>query len=225
MVSHTVRDPKELIALVQATGFLPFFAGAIKGFSLEECTPPDLWFVDGVDGPWEWKGPVITMGRIAYGKFFHNKAGFISEDQYADFANVRRGGMSFDEAYDSGRIPHDEKQVYDMLRQKRSMLSKQLKSDCGYGKHGRKGFDAVIARLQMQGYVITEDFEYARDRYGKPYGWGVARYTTPEALYEDDFMDMADGRTPGESFERIVARLTALMPEASRRAIEKLIRR
>lgn len=26
---------------------------------MEEHTPPELWFVDGVEGPWEWKGPVI----------------------------------------------------------------------------------------------------------------------------------------------------------------------
>ena len=51
-----LRYPEDLERLVEEVGFLPFFAGDIEGFSVEECCPPELWFAGDVDGPWEWKG-------------------------------------------------------------------------------------------------------------------------------------------------------------------------
>jgi len=32
------------MALPSELGFLPFFAGEIPGFSVEECCPPEPWF-------------------------------------------------------------------------------------------------------------------------------------------------------------------------------------
>lgn len=225
MSFSAIHNSDELIRLVQSIGFLPFFEGNMQGFSLEECTPQELWFVDGVDGPWEWKSPAITKGHLAYSKFFRGKAGYISEDWYADFANVRRSGIDFYEAYDAGLIPRDEKLVYDTLRENGSMQSRRLKSVCGFGKNGRKGFDTIITRLQMQGYVVIEDFEYSRDKFGQTYGWGIARYTTPEAFFGDDFMDIADGREPEESLDRILRHLAALLPQAEPKRLQMLIER
>lgn len=54
-----IRSMESLAALVESLGFLPLLKNRVPGFSVEEHTPLDLWFADGVDGPWEWKGPVI----------------------------------------------------------------------------------------------------------------------------------------------------------------------
>ena len=63
-----------LIAAVEQYGFLPFFRNEIHGFSIEELCPPELWFADDVDGPWEWKGPAARNGICLYGKIFNKKA-------------------------------------------------------------------------------------------------------------------------------------------------------
>ena len=76
------HDKQELAALIGEIGFLPFFPNRITGFSVAECTPSGLWFVDGVDGPWEWKGPVIRSLHCAYGKFFQGKAGYVSKEWF-----------------------------------------------------------------------------------------------------------------------------------------------
>lgn len=52
-----LHSADDLIAAVEQYGFLPFFRNEIHGFSIEELCPPELWFADDVDGPWEWKGP------------------------------------------------------------------------------------------------------------------------------------------------------------------------
>ena len=57
-----------MIQLVEDVGFLPFFTNHIPGFSVEECCPRELWFAEGVDGPWEWKGPVARSGHGAADK-------------------------------------------------------------------------------------------------------------------------------------------------------------
>ena len=35
----------------------------------------------------------------------------------------------------------------------------------------------------MEKRLVIADFEYSIDRHDNRYGWGIARYTTPETLY------------------------------------------
>mgnify|MGYP000710124573 CR=1 FL=1 len=91
-----LHSADDLIAAVEQYGFLPFFRNEIHGFSIEELCPPELWFADDVDGPWEWKGPAARSGKCLYGKLFNKKAGFVSREWIPDFANFRRDGYDFD---------------------------------------------------------------------------------------------------------------------------------
>ncbi|MBR1455535.1 MAG: hypothetical protein IJ594_00065 [Oscillospiraceae bacterium] len=195
---------------VEELGFLPFFRNEIPGFSIEEHTPARLWFSETEDGPWEWKGPVARSGRCLYGKFFRGRAGFISLRRFPDFANYRRDGYDFDALYEDGFASHKDKEVYDTLQRRGVLLSKELKRLCGYGKGGSKGFDTVITRLQMRTYVCIADFVYQADRYGRPYGWGVAQYGTPEALFGETLLEEAYRRDPADSRAAVYARLREL---------------
>lgn len=222
-MNNRITSCLELERYVLEVGFLPFFKNDIPGFSIEEHTPSELWFAADVDGPWEWKGPVIRHTGCAYGKLFRGKAGFISPQWYADFANYRRDGYDFDARYDDGLARYQDKTVYDIIEKHESLLSKELKRMGGFGKNGRKGFDTIITRLQMQGYVTTVDFEYQQDRYGKTYGWGVARYATPEHFWGKEFADTVYQRSPQESKQRILRYLTSLLPHASEVQILRFI--
>ena len=218
-----ITNPRELIDRVLEWGFLPFFQNEIEDFSLEECCPPELWFAEDVDGPWEWKGPVAQSGKCVYGKFFNGKAGFISLEWLPDFANYRRNGYDFDARYEDGLASHKDKGVYDTLVSKESMLSNELKKLCNYQKGGNRGFDTVVTRLQMQTYVCIGNFEYMLDKQGNSYGWGVARYTTPEALFGYEFVTSAYKKDPLHSKERILSALRKLLPSAKEEQIQKLI--
>lgn len=216
---NEVRSAQALAELAETWGIVPFFQNSIPGFSIEEHTPPDLWFSDEQDGPWEWKGPVIRQTGCAYGKFFQNKAAFISRTWFSDFANWRRDGYDFDARYDDGLAKSADKYVFDLLDRQDSLLSKDLKRLGGFGKKGRKGFDTIITRLQMQGYVTTADFEYRLDKSGRVYGWSVARYATPERYFGAEFTDTVYRRKPEESKDRILAHLSALLPEIPKQEI------
>ncbi len=218
-----VRSPEDVIELVEEIGFLPFFENDVPGFSIEECCPPELWFSAEADGPWEWKGPIARSLRCVYGKFFKGKAMFISRDWFPDFANLRRDGYDFDARFNDGLASYKDREVYETIAENKYLLSKELKRMLDYRKGGKKGFDTVITRLQMQTYVCISDFVYMLDKFGAPYGWGVAEYAAPEALLGGDFVTSAYRRDPEESWERIAEHLKSVFPDISEDKLRTII--
>ena len=219
-----LRSSDDLIAAVEQYGFLPFFRNEIHGFSIEELCPPELWFADDVDGPWEWKGPAARSGKCLYGKLFNKKAGFVSREWIPDFANFRRDGYDFDARWDDGLASYKDKELYEAIAGEGRMLSKRLKEALNYRRGGNTGFETCITRLQMQSYVCIADFVYMQDRYGRPYGWGVAEYATPEELFGYDLITSAYQRDPQESKERILKHLHSRLPNATEMQLEKIIK-
>lgn len=223
MRNQHIHNADELETLAQCMGLLPFFACGIPGFSIEDFTPSQFWFEEGVDGPWEWRMEVARRGAVAYGKLFNKKAGLVSREWYPDLANYRRDGYDFDARYEDGLASYKEKCIMDVLLREGPILSKDLKKSAGFGGDGMKGFDTAITRLQMQTYVTVHSFEYSKDKHGKPYGWGVARFAVTEDVLGEDVTRSAYDRTPEESKARLLAHLSTLCPQAPEDELEKLI--
>ena len=219
----TIRNERDVAKAVNDLGFLPFFRSAVPGFSIEEHIAPEFWFPEEGEGVWEWKGPVIQLSGCAYGKFFQNKAVFVSREWFPHLANYRRDGYDFDARYDDGLATYKEKRVYDTLAEAGSMRGKELKRASGFVGEYIKGFDGVLTRLQSRCYIITADFEYAVDRYGKPYGWGLARYTTPEEHFGPAFGETVYQCSPQESKEKLWNHLVSILPEATEEQLKKLL--
>lgn len=221
---NELRSADDIVRLVKKIGFLPFFVNDIQGFSIEEHCPRELWFAADADGPWEWKGPIARSGECVYGKFFGGKAGFVSLDVFPDLANYRRNGYDFDARYDDGLASRKDKDVYDTITASGSLLSKELKAACNYRKGGNKGFETVITRLQMQTYVNIADFVYMRDKHGNTYGWGVAKYSTPEEMFGYETITAAYKKDPQRSKELLLGRLADILPDVTEDKLLKLIK-
>lgn len=234
-----IERQEQVERLIREWGFLPFFKCGIEGFSIEEMTPPDLLFGDDFNnGPWGWKGQIIATWESAYGKFFKGKAGFVSLEWLPDLMNWRRS------VYPLEKHDKDALHIYNTLVENESMISRQLKKASGYSlsrkrrtfnpsspttpiENSKNGmaFDTLIAGLEMSTYVCIADFEYLISKKGEPYGWGLARYCTPEAMYPELFPIEAhvNGRTPEESRTRIIDHLCRILPDVERSKVEKLI--
>ena len=219
-----IETKADLIDTINACGFVPLFANSVPGFSVEEHVSPRVWFNGNDDGVWEWKGPVIRESGCAYGKFFEHKAVFISREWFPDFANYRRDGYDFDARFDDELASYEDKYLFELLDANAPILSKRLKALGYYRKGGRKGFDTGITRLQEQCYVLISDFVYERDRYGRPYGWGVAEYATPEVFMGKDFTDKVYSNTPLESYQRILNHMKELLPDVDETTIRRIIK-
>lgn len=223
-IDFFIGTKEDLIRAVNELGFLPFFRNSVEGFSIEEHVDPQIWFSDVLDGPWEWKGPVIREMGCAYGKFFERKAAYISREWFPDFANYRRDGYDFDARFDDEMASYQDKKLFDLVDSGAPILSKELKKMGNYKKGGNKGFDTVITRLQAECYVIISDFKYMTDKYGQQYGWGIAEYSTPEHFMGDDFTKNVYRRTPEESYERIYKHLKGLLPDVEEARLRKVLK-
>ena len=219
----TIKTIKDLELIVEDWGFLPFFRGRIPGFSVGEIADPSIWYDEGDFSVWDWKGPVIQDLKCAYGKFFEKKAAFISREWFFDFANYRRDGYDYEGMIEDELVSYKDRKLYELVAENGPVLSKELKALGNYRKGGNTGFDTSITRLQMQGFVLVNDFKYMTDRYGKEYGWGVAEYATPEWFFGDEFVKKTYSRSPEESYERIFKHLKGLFPEATDADIKKVL--
>lgn len=220
-----VETKQDLEDAVQEFGFLPYFENSIPGFSLEEhCSRQTLFGeLDGND-TWSWKGPVIQDIHCAYGKFFEKKAAYVSKEWFLDFANYRRNGYDFEGFFNDEWTSFRDKALYDTVDEHGPALSYEVKKAGGYGgKDGKKGFDTILARLQMQCFLVTTDFVYRKDKFGNTYGWGVAEYATVEQYYGDWFSQNAYKREPEESYERLFEHFRKILPDASEKQIGKML--
>ena len=214
--------PAEIERAVLEVGMLPFFENDISGFSVAEHTPAELWFNDEQEGPWEWKGPIIQLGHTAYGKFFNRKAGWVALEWLPDLVNLRRA--SYPLPPEDSQAP--ERLIYEVLCLDRDVLSRDLKREVGlFGMKLKSTFERYIAQLQMGLWACISDFEYNIDQHGNRYGWGLARYSTPEVMYGEDFVRSIIGqRTPEESRQRLVEQLLKMVPTATEKQVLKLLK-
>lgn len=224
---ETLQEAAELF------GLLPFFPNEIRGLSVAEmCSPGKLFGGNVEEGCWEWKGPVIRKKTTAYGKFFNRKAGFVSLDLVADFFNYRRNLFPVKE----GSI---DEMLLEIIRENDSLTSTELRrlifggkkrtewdelpssDDFNLSGGGRKSLESPLHRLQMGGWIIISDFEYKVTRSGERYGWGVARYSTPENVFGE--LILGHKGSPKQSYDFLIKKIKEKIPLASEGAIGKLI--
>lgn len=210
-----IKSWKEAIDWINQIGFLPLFKNDIPGFSLEERTSDLFWWSgDPEQDPWEWRELIAHSGQVAYGKFFDNKAGFISREWFPHFANYRRDGYDFDSRWDEQLASIRSKRIMDQFNEKDELFSNELKKLAGFGKDGLKNFDGTVTALQMQGYLIIRDFRRRINKKGLEYGWPLSVYTTPENLWGYEHISSAYHLDPQESRERIFQHIRSRFPTA-----------
>lgn len=228
-------DSRESLEKASETfGLLPFFPNNIKGLSVEEMCAPGMLFGGNYDeGCWEWKGPVIRKGTTAYGKYFRRKAGFVAIDLLPDFLNYRRKTYPVK----SGSV---EEMLLDIIQVNDSLTSTDLKkyvfggkresweeppeSSQKYGeKKKNKSLEGPLQRLQMGGWINICDFQYKTTKRGERYGWGVARYSTPEITFGYKLVDKQN-RTAEESLNYLIAEMKKRWPSASKKSLRQLIK-
>lgn len=205
-------------------GMLPFFHNSVRGFSIAEMAAPGMLFGgnEGYEGCWEWKGPVIQQQSAAYGKFFRRKAGFVSLELFPHFLNFRRASYPVI----SGST---EEMLLEIIRENQGITSTFLRKliNQAHAEMGsesrvkRSSLESPLQRLQMGGWLLIEDFEYKTTKRGEPYGWGVAKYSTPELWFGNIEKVMV---TPQESFNYLIEEISKRIPGVSSEKLSALLK-
>ena len=221
-----IRSSGELLSVIESVGFLPLFSNNVAGFSVEEMTAvSDWWSSDEYVDPWEWRAVLARTDKVAYGKFFGGRAGFISKKWFPYFANYRRDGYDFDARYEDGKAGYREKLLMDLfvpegvdmwgvktekledLGVASSLYTHEMKDRGGFGKGGEKNFEGTLTKLQMQTYLIVKDFKPRLNKRGEEYGWAVAVMMPPEYKWGYKHVASRYNEKPSESYSKIVAKI------------------
>ena len=211
-----IQSWEELIDYIDEVGFLPLFKNEIDGFSAEENTSDLYWWSGDPDqDPWEWRQLIARSGRVAYGKFFGKKAGFISKKWFPHFANYRRDGYDFDSRWDEELASMRCKRIMDQFETRKEIPSFQLKRLAGFGKDGEKNFEGTVTDLQMQSYLLVRDFRRRINKKGLEYGWPVSIYATPETLWGYEHISSAYSFDPAVSHRLIREQVMKHFPETA----------
>jgi hypothetical protein len=219
-----IRSWEALIDWINEIGFVPLFKNELAGFSVEEHTSDLFWWSGDPDqDPWEWRELIARSGKVAYGKFFGKKAGFISREWFPHFANYWRDGYDFDSRWDEELASMRCKRIMDQFTAKEDLYSFELKRGAGFGKDGEKNFDGTVTDLQMQTYLIIRDFRRRVNKKGLEYGWPVSVYSTPEALWGYDHIASAYGFAPADSRNKLRDQVKKCFPEANELEIDVVL--
>lgn len=228
-----IHSVEKMLEVIEKAGFLPLFANDVPGFSVESMTDPGSWWSGNEEiDPWEWRAILARTGKVAYGKFYKNKAGFVSQKWFPEFANYRRDGYDFDSRYEDGKAGRREKLIMDLFwpdegeirdaTQKTSLYSNEVKEKAGFGKGGEKGFEGTCTKLQMSSYLTVKDFRPRLNKKGEEYGWSVAVYTLPEYLWGYKFVTKCYKESPDESYRKIIRKISKHF-DADETAVRKVI--
>ena len=220
-----IRTSEELEERVEELGFLPLFENEVTGFSVEEHTDPADWWTDNeARDPWSWREQLARRGRVAYGKFFGGRAGFVSLDWFPRFANARRDGYDFDALWEEGKAKARMKRIMDLFPGREELFSNEVRRLAGFGSEGEHGFEGTLTALQMLTYLVVRDFRSRLNKAGQPYGWHIAVLCTPEARWGYEAVTSAYSEEPAESRAAILRHLGESLPGAGEKALRKLMK-
>ena len=230
MGKYRITSAESMERVIREVGIIPFFSNAVPGYSIEEMTDPEDWFLTNGDvlGPWDWKIDCVQSGGIAYGKFLcGGKASFATVEWYREVMNIRRASLSPDE---NGR------KILAYLDEAGSFGIREVRGLLGVKKSVA---DAAVGKLQHQCRVVTGDITRVYRGPNLSYkGWQVSSFCSPESLFGDDVpfagfpgFPFGDGESslrtensPEESLELLVSHISALFPSASRDKILRVLK-
>ena len=220
-----VTDSISMLEAIKAIGIIPFFENPVRGYSVEELTPPGFWLTDEQLGPWDWKVDVVQSGEIVYGKFLcGGKASFATPEWYAHLRNWRL-------SQEKHKPSKEGKKVLHLIGKDGSCTARQVRELLGVKKSKA---DSVLAGLMQGTRIVIGDIQRVYRGPNLEYkGWQTASYCTPESLFERPEEEFGPWRiggttlkchcTPEESFLKLVEHIRGSFPEATENDIRKII--
>lgn len=171
--------------------------------------------------PWEWRMRVLEeRSDIAYGKVFFRSSGFITEEWYPYFLAARRQGMTFEEAWQEGRISDLARRIYQAVSENGRTPMHDIKRLAGLTGETSAHIEKAMTDLQMMMYLTICGRQQKKNMYGEPYGWSSTVFCTPEEFWHTDSFSLPSAE---EAEQMITARVAELNPAAQARKIRKFI--
>lgn len=179
-----IQTLEDLERAVERIGFLPYSGNRRELlFTLEERTD-NAWHDDSTSDPWLWRSQVAAGGRLAYGKFFLKRSGFVAPRCLPAFVALRRENRTFSDLYARGLVSRGAKRVYDCFADRAEWTLPALKSEAGFAGASRE-FEAALTELQGLFFLCISGQTRRVGRTGEPYGWPNNDFCRLEARFPE----------------------------------------
>ena len=179
---------------------------------------PVRWFSGNPDTcPAMWRMRVLEeRDDIAHAKLFFKKSGFITKEWYSHFLAVRRGGITFEEAYEDGKISHFAKRIYDAVVTHKRLATEAIKSAAGFSREDKSGFDRALTELQMLMFLTVCGQH-------KKTSMPSNVFCTTEQFFGEDVFEQAEKMNIETARAAIKEQILKLNPAAQEKKITKFI--
>lgn len=128
--------------------------------------------------------------------------------------------MTFEEAWQAGRISDLARRIYQALSENGRTPMHDIKRLAGLIGETSAHIEKAMTDLQMMMYLTICGRQQKKNMYGEPYGWSSTVFCTPEEFWHTDSFSLP---SEDEAEQRITARVTELNPAAQARKIRKFI--
>ena len=183
-MAEKIQTLEDLERAVERIGFLPYSGNRRELlFTLEERTD-NAWHDDSPSDPWLWRSQVAAGGRLAYGKFFLKRSGFVAPRCLPAFVALRRENRTFSDLYARGLVSRGAKRVYDCFADRAEWTLPALKSEAGFAGASRE-FEAALTELQGLFFLCISGQTLRVGRTGEPYGWPNNDFCRLEARFPE----------------------------------------
>ena len=183
-MAEKIQTLEDLERAVERIGFLPYSGNRRELlFTLEERTD-NAWHDDSPSDPWLWRSQVAAGGRLAYGKFFLKRSGFVAPRCLPAFVALRRENRTFSDLYARGLVSRGAKRVYDCFADRAEWTLPALKSEAGFAGVSRE-FEAALTELQGLFFLCISGQTRRVGRTGEPYGWPNNDFCRLEARFPE----------------------------------------
>ena len=196
---RSIYSANELTDLILEAGFMPLFPCGIPGFSVFEYTAESFEDFFAEDAGWDWRDILARHDALAYGKFFNGKAGVISAEWFPFFANIRRNGKPFEEAFHDGQLKQSAYTVLKLYEKQTVLPRWEI-----FNRAGIRRSESLITDLEMRTYLITCGFERKRNKRGEEYGWPASLYCIPEDKFGEETIVSRYHESPDDSLWELV---------------------
>ena len=147
------------------------------------------------------------------------KSGFITKKWYPYFLAARRGASTFYDAYESGKISHPAKRIYEVAASADVLPSQEIKRLAGFAKEEKSIFDRALVELQMLMFLTV----CGRQLKPTNSAWSSAMFCTTERFFGEAVFAEADSISANTAEEKIAAQILKLNPAAQKKKILKFI--
>lgn len=217
-----IKTFDEFASYLDEVGFMTLSGNPLGYPNLSTLTEPGQWHTNLDTDPWLWKTRIVEERSASYAKLFLGLPGFISRAWYPVFLAARRGGDSFDDAWEKGVMSPEARRIYQLFDGRTRLAAHEIKQLGGFTQT-KSRYESAMAALQTGMLITVSGMTRMTTLDGRPHSWPVTEYMRVEDWVWYDTVELSKLLNHKQAEEKITAKVLEIIPEADRQKIDRFI--